>query len=363
MKPLIDKNLVIIACAGGGKTTKLVKDATEIDVTKRILFTTYTLENVEQIESVFYDEKGFVPSNIKIQSWFSFLLQDGVRPYQNMLSNSPRVNSICFQTGGNNKFHPKDSYFTSSNDIYSNKLSEFVYECNKKSEGKVLKRLEEMYDYIFIDEVQDFVGYDLDLLEGLFKSNINIVCVGDHRQATLSTNKSSKNSKYKGIKIIDWFNEKQSKNLIKIEEITETKRYNINIARFADSLFPNFPNTTSSIQVDLHAGIFVIQSTEVNEYFEKYKPKVLRYSRKAKTMNLEAINIRLSKGRTYDRVLIFPTGPMKKFLFSRDLSEAGDLSTFYVAVTRARHSVCFVLENSEEIMKFNSKPNHLDCQI
>ena len=49
------------------------------------------------------------------------------------------------------------------------------------------------------------------------------------------------------------------------------------------------------------------------------------------------------KGKTFDRVMVFPTNPMKAYLKSKDLTAAGDLSKFYVAVTRARYSVAFVI--------------------
>ncbi len=47
--PLI-KNKVIIACAGGRKTTHLVEEALKI-VDEPVLITTYTLENLDQISS------------------------------------------------------------------------------------------------------------------------------------------------------------------------------------------------------------------------------------------------------------------------------------------------------------------------
>jgi superfamily I DNA/RNA helicase len=47
-----------------------------------------------------------------------------------------------------------------------------VKECNEKSGGAVIHRLENIYNYIYIDEVQDLSGYDLDLIELLFRSKI-----------------------------------------------------------------------------------------------------------------------------------------------------------------------------------------------
>ena len=87
----------------------------------------------------------------------------------------------------------------------------------------------------------------------------------------------------------------------------------------------------------------MVKKNEVLEYVKTHKPLVLRHNVLSDAMNLQAINIGVSKGRTYDRVLIFPTLPMKKYLESGGISAAGDLAKLYVAVTRARYSVAFVV--------------------
>jgi len=61
-------------------------------------------------------------------------------------------------------------------------------------------------------------------------------------------------------------------------------------------------------------------------------------------MGLPAINFGASKGRTYERVLIFPTKPMLDYLARSDISKLKDRSKFYVAVTRAKYSVAFVTD-------------------
>lgn len=47
---------------------------------------------------------------------------------------------------------------------YSDKLSKFVFKY-EKSKGVVFDRLSRIYNYIFIDEVQDLAGYDLELIK------------------------------------------------------------------------------------------------------------------------------------------------------------------------------------------------------
>jgi DNA helicase II / ATP-dependent DNA helicase PcrA len=60
-------------------------------------------------------------------------------------------------------------------------------------------------------------------------------------------------------------------------------------------------------------------------------------------MGLPAMNIGVSKGSTFDRVLIFPTKPMLKYIKSKDLAALPAPERLYVAVTRARYSVAFVV--------------------
>ena len=74
----MSKNRLMIAAAGSGKTTFLVQTAKKIK-DQNVLITTYTEANESEIKKKF---RGRIPKNITIQTWFSFLLQHGVRPYQ-----------------------------------------------------------------------------------------------------------------------------------------------------------------------------------------------------------------------------------------------------------------------------------------
>jgi DNA helicase-2/ATP-dependent DNA helicase PcrA len=77
----MSKNKLIVAAAGSGKTTRLVRDALKI-AGENIVITTFTESNEAEIERKFFEEHGSVPGNVTIQTWFSFLLEHGVRPYQ-----------------------------------------------------------------------------------------------------------------------------------------------------------------------------------------------------------------------------------------------------------------------------------------
>jgi len=340
------KNRVVIACAGSRKTTSIVEEALAVQE-GRVLLTTYTNENVDQIVSCIVRMKGYVPENIEVLSWFSFLLQEGVRPYQGYMTNRDRIVTINF-VALPHRFTPKaetDRYFlTGGGDIYSERVSEFVCACDERSGGRVVKRLEKIYAKIFIDELQDFAGHDFELFDRLFRSSISIIAVGDPRQGTFSTNNASKNKKFKKGGIFAWAQERGSSQVVTVEERTDCYRSNQLICDFADQLYPDLPRTNSlNVQATAHDGIFVIKHEAVPDYVLTHGPTVLRHNKLTDTMGLPAFNIGMMKGKTFDRVLIFPTGPMKAYLKTKDLAKVKDVAKFYVGITRARYSVAFVI--------------------
>ena len=343
---LLHKNTIIVASAGSRKTTGIVEEALAMPGA-RVLLTTYTNENVAQIIDYIIAKVGHVPKHITVMSWFSFLLQEGVRPYQNHMTNRGRVGTIDFTSEPNRYTKKTDTdnyYLTTAGNIFSDKVSEFVYACIECSNGLPIKRLEKIYGAIFIDELQDLAAYDLNFLETLFKSSIKVVGVGDPRQATFSTNNSQKNKKFKRTGIALWIEEQSIAGLFSVEVKCECYRSNQAICDFADALFPNLPKTKSiNVKDTGHDGIFLINREDVLEYVKQYKPVVLRWNKTSDTGGLNAFNIGITKGRTYERVLIFPTGPMIAYLRTKDLKKAGDLSKLYVAVTRAKYSVTFVI--------------------
>lgn len=58
----------------------------------------------------------------------------------------------------------------------------------------------------------------------------------------------------------------------------------------------------------------------------RHRPVVLRNSKVAHILGLPALNIGVAKGSTYDRVLIFPTKPMRTYLRDGDPVSSGHRS-------------------------------------
>ncbi|WP_326752308.1 UvrD-helicase domain-containing protein [Streptomyces hirsutus] len=338
-------NKAIIAAAGSRKTQHII-DQVLGDSTKRVLVTTYTNENLNQIVNRLSAGTGVLPSHVTVMGWFTFLMNQCARPYQSFVLGETGVMGGLNFLGQRSRFarkdNPKRYYLDPASAVYRNEVAALACEANQRSGGKVIDRLAGMYDHIYVDEIQDMAGYDLDLLNALMKSPLALTMVGDPRQATFSTNTAAKNRQYKGSRIVDWFSERTD--LCAIDNRVESFRCNQAICDFADDLYPELPRTISkNAEVTGHDGVSDIKMSDVDEYMQKYSPIVLRWNRQTPTGDLDAMNMGASKGSTYDRVLIFPTKPMIAYYHTRDFNQLKERAKFYVAVTRAKYSVTFAL--------------------
>lgn len=361
-------NKMIIAAAGSGKTTYLVEEAFKIK-DENVLITTFTETNRDEIIKKIIKKKKFVPKNIVVQTWFSFLLHHGVRPYQSILDDSLHKKKIGFYliTGRsglryrNSQGMPvywgeKDFfkyYFTNDLKIYSDKISKFVFETNKKSKGEVIDRVSRIYKHIFIDEIQDLAGWDLEILKLLIESKSNILMVGDPRQAVYETNDSTKHQKYRDGKIIDYLKDncKQNTYIIDTETLNVSHRNNASICEFSSKLYPSLKVVLPCTCVNCrtykvtHEGIYLIRESELSSYIRTYKPQILRYSQAI----YPELNFGISKGLTFERVLIYPTAKMKEYIKDGDLKKINSIcAKLYVAITRAKYSVGIVYDFGAE---------------
>lgn len=172
---------VIIAAAGGGKTTRIVREAIE-ESTRKVALVTYTLNNVKVMQDKLYLLAGAPPPHVEVFSWFSFLLRDLARPYRNALYDK-RIEGLLFVEGRSSVYAKSSNiekhYFATGKLIYSDKIARFACECDKTTNGAVMRRLKQRFDHIYIDEVQDLAGYDLELVQRMLEAGIQLTLVGD----------------------------------------------------------------------------------------------------------------------------------------------------------------------------------------
>lgn len=359
------KNNLIIAAAGSGKTTFIVNESLKIK-DKRVLITTFTEANEQEIRKKFVEINGYIPENITIKTWFSFLIKHGVKPYQDYICECEvkglqLVNQKSGLIGyGRNRQpyyysehkNPMEYYFNKSSQIYSDKISKFVVNVNYKSDGLVIDRLSRIFQYVFIDEVQDLAGYDLEIVKILTESTINVTLVGDPRQVTYHTHEESKYSKYQDGRIKDFILTECDSKSINIDEdsLNVTYRNYRDICLFSNNLFPNMKPCGYVDQEEKdEKGVFFVDTKSINSFLSKYNAIQLRYdSRKKVNEQYSVMNMGLSKGLTFENVLIYPTQDMEKWLFDNNQALSNAVrAKFYVAITRARNTVGIVISKKK----------------
>lgn len=352
----MENNKLIIAAAGSGKTTYLIDEAIK-NREKKVLITTYTQANEAEIRKKIIEKINYIPENITIQTWFSFLLKHGVRPYQGIMFDK-RINGLILVNNKSalyvRKSETEKYYFTKDIKIYSDKISEFVCAVNEKTNNAVINRISKVYSKIFIDEIQDLAGYDLELLKLLFSTNSEVLLVGDPRQGTYSTNSSSKNKQFKKANVVNYFFQDKSIN-IETDETSLLINYRCNepICNLSNNLFKNFVGAKSgNVLVSGHDGVFFVKESDVEYYLHKYNPVQLRDSKKKNVNeNFIVMNFGEAKGLSFDRVLIYPTKPFMDWFMNNesDLAETSR-SKLYVAITRARYSVGIVISDKANLV-------------
>jgi hypothetical protein len=375
---MIGPNKLVIAAAGSGKTTYLVRQALAIK-SKRVLITTYTESNEEEIRRRFIEIHGSVPGNVRIQTWFSLLIEHGIKPFHGvlfdwdvagMLLDSKRSGLRYKTRAGFPVYWGEDDfqryYFDRRNRVYSDKMSKLVIRCNKASAGAVFERFARIFPFIFVDEVQDLAGHDLDILVALFKSPSHVVLVGDPRQVTYLTHNEARHGKYKDGGIESFLRETLSKKIacdIDTTSLAKSHRNSALICSMSSKLYPTMaaPSACDCAgcrqPVPNDAGLYIVRRKDLPRYLKTGQPVQLRWSSNVAVTSpeLPTLTFGRSKGLGFDRVLIYPTQEMMEWL--KDPNSALKTETrakLYVALTRARHVVAVVhdLPEGEKIPEF-----------
>lgn len=349
------KNSVVVACAGSGKTTRLVADAQQ-QHERRTGVITYTHNNTRELISRFARATTSVPAHVDVMTWYAFLLRECVRPYQGFLYPTRRIESIAFVNQRSAPYARESDtcrhYLAGENFIYSDKISKFVVRANAASNGLIVDRLAAIYSSLLIDEFQDLAGWDLDVIALLLRSGIRITMVGDPRQHVYSTNPAQKNEQYLGTNVIRLLDAWAKQGLCTIEQMNVCHRSNQAICDFANALWPGMdPMRAASVRETGHDGVFLVSTADVTRYAHDFQPQALRHDKNSETHGLNGINFGTTKGLEFPRTLLFPTTPIARYLKTGDLRHVENArERLHVAVTRAVHSVAFVTDDASPIV-------------
>lgn len=342
-------NRVILAVAGGRKTQSIVDACKSGPADRRILVLGYTTAGQDELTTRI-QAAGVHGRRVEVMGWFAFLLQHLVRPYLPLLYEGRRLTGLNFDGDPGRYATGAARFLDGDNRAYRLHLAKLAHDVTSASNGGAIDRLEHIYDEIYIDEVQDLGGWDLDVVEVLLRSKLTVKMVGDTRQALLSTNvRDPKNAQYRKEKIYAWFQLIEKRNLLEITHEPTTYRSSQTIATLADSIFdPDLgyaPTVSAATDTHPHAGLFTVRESDAIEYARSVGALCLRHSKAVAThLDLPFLTFGVAKGRTVDHVLIYPTAKALQFLAGGARLEGLGACALYIGVTRAKHSVAFITD-------------------
>lgn len=172
---------LMLAVAGSGKTTYLIS---LLNLEQRFLLVTYTRNNYEHLKRSVVKKFGYFPENIKVLKYFHFVYSFCYKPFCGLVN---RANGISFDLSPEQtRYHPgTDAFYrTRGGRLYHNRIAHY---CKEQCSAGIKARLDKYYDYLLIDEVQDFAGHDFNLLLSILPDRCNTICVGDFFQHTYDT--------------------------------------------------------------------------------------------------------------------------------------------------------------------------------
>ncbi len=191
---------VQIAGAGAGKTYGLAESLIEhikaCTNHKKTFALTYTNTATVKIEQEIIKQNGFIPPNLCVQTVHSFLLNEIIYPFSSftlgdvyhdtsimILPNEPRYkNSLFSRLKERNVIHAENVYNIAKQVVDVN-VSKHNTIAKKAKVKRLLTILENCFEKIFIDEVQDLDSDALRIFEVLGSNGIDIYMIGDPKQA------------------------------------------------------------------------------------------------------------------------------------------------------------------------------------
>lgn len=141
--------------------------------------------------------------------------------------------------------------------------------------------------------------------------------------------------------------------------LSNSHRNNKEICEFSSKLYsgsdfqPVSPCSCSGCRerITKHEGVYIVNPVDVDGYLKRFSPVQLRWNTTTNTNpNFLTLNMGQSKGKTFERVLIYPTKEMTKWVKDNQTKlESSTRAKLYVAITRAKYSVGIVVDFKEHL--------------
>lgn len=319
------------------------------------MFVTFTTNGQEELRQRLFQAN---PSEaFEVTGWYAFLANHFLKPFIYGFNPERRYEGLAFDYRSRPKARGDARYFTDSGEVSSHWIAYVARKISESDEQAPIKRLERIYERIVFDEAQDLVASDLVILEMLLKSGLEIFMVGDIRQTVFETNTSDRMyGKYRKLGKLNWFKKVAKDGLLELKYDSVNRRCHEDIVSLSNSVFNPSLGFDDSVggkreNEQNHSGVFRVSESDLEAYCLKFNLQGLRYDKRGWQKwegKVSLANFGEVKGLAFDHVVIFPTAAIRDFLLKGKLLDSDEAAAkLYVAITRARDSVCFVLSESK----------------
>lgn len=329
----------ILAVAGSGKTRLLID---RLNLEERFLITTYTRNNLANLRHRVIKKFGYLPDNIRICTFFTFLYSFCFKPYLSMKMGATGINWKAPQHRYIKENEPR-YFMDSENRLYSCRIAKLLEKEGLISEIK--HRLEKYFDYLLVDEVQDVAGHDFNFLMSISDAKIHFILVGDFFQHTFDTSRDGNVNK----SLHDNY-EKYKKRLNKYGIFVDTSR--LNRSHRCKPSVCKFVTDEIGIKISsayTHGDDSVELLSDINIIAEKLtcSKTIKLFFERHWIYPCFSQNWGASKGvDEYEDVCVVLNDNTHRMMRSGELSALPPMTKnkLYVACTRARGSIFFVHE-------------------
>jgi len=327
---------IMLAVAGSGKTYQIINSLNE---KMSFLIIVYTISSYKSIKKRIEDKFTYFPPNIKLMTYYQFVYRFCYKPFLFLKFRSTGINFSSKPARG----LPASKigyFFTQSKRLYHSRVAKLIIE---KCIDDVIDRIENHYDYIIIDEFQDFAGHDFNLVMNMIEANVNVLLVGDYYQHTYDTSRDGNTNKNLH-NSIDNYIARFNKSCLDIDmkTLSNSWRCNPGICEFIRKqvgveIYSHHKGKLSEIVFEVDKSLvetILGDDTVIKLLYESSS----KYSFKSK-------NWGESKGDDdYDQVCIIVSDKLFLTLCSGSPSglEGRTKCKFYVACSRARSKITFI---------------------
>jgi DNA helicase-2/ATP-dependent DNA helicase PcrA len=329
---------VIFAVAGSGKTTFIINS---LSLESNSLIVTFTNNNLHSLKTRIIDKFGYLPNNIKIFSYYSFLHSFCYKPF---LSNKFNSKGINYTTQPSIYLKQTDIkyYLDKNRRLYSSRISKLLILENIL--GELNNRLSKYFDDLYIDEVQDFAGNDFNLLKSIAKANLKILFVGDFYQHTFDTSRDGIVNKNLHINYVDYQNEFRKMGMtIDLETLNKSYRCSPKICKFISDKINIFIESHKELETNIFIidtkedALLILENNEIVKLFYQEHYKYSCFSR----------NWGDSKGEDkYQDVCVILNKTTLEHFVKDNLNDLKPITKnkLYVAISRTKNKLYFLPE-------------------